>query len=297
MEYELYHDESQVDGYWHGMLLVPNGSKSQILALMGQAREHTAFLTPISFKGVRHDRGPKYDLAQSWLSVSVAALRARAGNGSTVMTLGRDAEGKLVYKGFSGAPKCKFVLFRERDAHRRMSGHLDHASKIETTFRIGLKGGLHMLGSAAAPISITKLHFDGHEHYRRHVDRERILSRLKGLRHYCSVAAGEEVIDDRSSDHRRSDAQPYDDCQLLQLTDLVVGACHTILCGGEGRHRSLAAPVAELVAKYREGPARMANSRWKDAFCMSQCFLEDGQWCFACLEPVSDGRAAEPRLL
>ena len=23
MDYELYHDESKVDGYWHGILLVP----------------------------------------------------------------------------------------------------------------------------------------------------------------------------------------------------------------------------------------------------------------------------------
>lgn len=287
MEYELYHDETQVDGYWHGMLLVPTDSRNQILTLLAQARVNTTFAHRISFKGIRHDHGRKYDLARSWLSIGLAALRAVPGNGITAIALGRDKKGQLILHGFSGAPKCKFVLFRERDAHRQMSGYVDHASKVETTFRMGLKGGLHMLGSADSPITISKLHFDGHEHYKRHVDKDRIIGRLKGLREYCGFSTGDGIIDDRSSDHRRIDSQPYDDCQMLQLTDLLIGACHATLCGGEARHHVLAAPIADLIDRYLQGPRRMANSRWKDAFCMSQCFLEEDQWRFERLEPMS----------
>ena len=34
MEYELYHDESKENGYWHGMLLVPVTKKSELVALL-----------------------------------------------------------------------------------------------------------------------------------------------------------------------------------------------------------------------------------------------------------------------
>ena len=118
---------------------------------------------------------------------------------------------------------CKFILFREKDDHAKMIGHPDYGSKVETTFRMGVKGGMHFLGSDENPINIVRMHFDGHRHYHRYVDRDRIVGRLHGLRGYCSIADSDDVIDDRSSDHSRAGCQEYDDCQLLQLADLMVG--------------------------------------------------------------------------
>jgi hypothetical protein len=93
----------------------------------------------------------------------------------------------------------KFILFRERDCHKELTGYNDHASKIETTFRFGVKGGLHFLGSHADPIRISKIHFDGHQHYYRHIDRDRIADRINGLREYCSFSKHPDLIDDSTA--------------------------------------------------------------------------------------------------
>jgi hypothetical protein len=45
----------------------------------------------------------------------------------------------------------------------------------------------------------------------------------------------------------------------------------------------VASPVTELVRKWEAGPARMKNSRWHRAFCISECYLENGQWQYATL--------------
>jgi len=36
MDFELYHDESLVDGFWHGMLLVPIDAKQKLIYLISQ---------------------------------------------------------------------------------------------------------------------------------------------------------------------------------------------------------------------------------------------------------------------
>jgi hypothetical protein len=45
MDYELYHDESQEAGYWHGILLVPGHE---------EARDNTGYYHPFSLKKVRN---------------------------------------------------------------------------------------------------------------------------------------------------------------------------------------------------------------------------------------------------
>jgi hypothetical protein len=175
----------------------------------------------------------------------------------------------------------KFILFRERDAHTELTGFRDHASKLETTFRFGIKGGLHFLGSEEEPINITRIHFDGHLHHQRHIDQERIISRIKNLRTYCNFSRRHDLIDDRHSDHKKSDSQEFDDCQFLQLTDLLIGCFRTSLgYRTKAIHIELAKPVQNLVDKYYEGPGRMKKSRWARSFVMSQCYLEDGHWIF-----------------
>jgi len=54
-------------------------------------------------------------------------------------------------------------------------------------------------------------------------------------------------------------------------------------------HTLLAGPIKFLVDRYREGYARMRNSRWKNSFCMSQCYLEDGRWQFDTLDYEQTG--------
>jgi len=177
--------------------------------------------------------------------------------------------------------KAKFILFRERDSHVQMNDQYfpDHAAKFETTFRIGLKGGLHFLFNPSNPSKINSIHFDGHKHLKRNISTDRVISRLNaGLRDYCTI---NDIIDDRTGNHNKNDSQHYDDCQFLNLTDLLVGAFRTVLSDTYNTiQKEVSLPVQELVQKWNKGGARMLNSRWNKGFCISECYLDNNQWSF-----------------
>lgn len=174
----------------------------------------------------------------------------------------------------------------------------DHAKKIELTFAMGLKGGMHFLGNEEDSIEIKHIHFDGHEHYRRNISREHILRRLQGLRSYCSIQDSHNLIDDRRSDHRKPNSQDYVDCQFLQLTDLLIGAFRTSLgFGTNNSHRVLSMPAKALVSRYRLGVARMKNSRWNKSFCISACRIDNGAWKFDQVESIQSNDGYQPMLL
>jgi hypothetical protein len=283
MDYELYHDESLEGGYWHGMLLVPMWNKKEFLDLLTLARTNTRYFDKIGIKKVER-RGYIYDCASAWAQIGIACLRSTTNGKAEPIFLGEKEKGKLKY-GQVNLYGMKFILFRERDSHKELEGFTDHASKIETTFRFGIKGGLHALGSNENPINITRIHFDGHEHYQRNVDRDRIVKRLNGLRSYCSFSSRTDLVDDRHSNHKRAGSQDEDDCQFLQLTDILIGCFRTSL-GYKTRniHMELAQPIRNLVNKYNEGSARMKNSRWANSFVVSQCYLENSKWKFEAIE-------------
>lgn len=283
-DYELYHDESKKVGYWHGLFLVPTHKKELIIDYLHRARNYTGYSFPVSLKRIRK-RGKLYDRANSWLQIGIGSLRSQTKSQKYPIFLGEKENYHYLYPYFEHHIGTEFILFRETKSHKEMNNFPDHASKIETTFRMGLKGGLHLLGRDDEYLHITRIHFDGYEHYQRHVDTDRVRGRLKGLRDYCSISNDRELIDDRSSDHRKDDCQDYEDCQLLQLTDLLVGSFRTVLGATPNEiHRSIVHPVRELVNRYRQGYARMQNSRWRNSFCMSQCYLDDGSWKFEAIE-------------
>ena len=280
MDFELYHDESKEDGYWHGILLVPVSEKDNLLDYLCGVRKNAGYDYPIGIKKVRKP-GKIFTCAEAWVQIGVLSLMSLHKGPPPGVFLGRRVRRRKQYTQFRDIVGCKLIVFREVDNHAKMSDCLDYAGRVETTFRIGLKGGLHYLGSEEHPIHIERMHFDGYKHYHRHVDCDRIVNRLKGLRQYCSITDRPDLIDDRTSDHTRAGCQEYGDCQLLQLTDLLVGSFRTVLMGPTREvHTQLARPVKQIIDRYRRGYARMQNSRWRDSFCMSQCYLESGQWRF-----------------
>jgi len=283
MDYELYHDESMEGGYWHGMLIVPIENKIEFSDLLAKARNNTHYFDKIGIKKVAR-RGMIYDCASAWTQISVAGLRSNTKGRAEPVFLGKKEKGKMQYEPVH-LHGMKFILFRERDSHKELDGYKDHASKIETTFRFGIKGGLNFLGSNENPIKIIKIHFDGHEHYCRNVDGDRIIKRMSGLREYCSISKGNDLIDDRQSNHKEADCQAEEDCHFLQLTDLLIGCFRTSL-GYKTKdiHAELAKPVNNLVSKYNEGISRMKNSRWANSFLMSQCYLENNKWNFEAVQ-------------
>jgi hypothetical protein len=104
----------------------------------------------------------------------------------------------------------------------------NHVSRVEATFRIAFNGGVRLFSKQGDELCIRSLHFDGHEHYSRRLNLRRILRDMK------TPAEGIEIpddvaLDDAPSDHRKANCQAYDDCQLLQLTDILVSGFRTVL--------------------------------------------------------------------
>lgn len=297
MYYRLYHDESKRSGYWHGMLLVPEISRYRLLTILQEVRSNTRCADPLGIKRIRRASGRLFCCAQSWVLLGVGFMRTKTGTTPYHVHFGKRKRGRLILHTLQENLGLKFILFREKGDHRDMRLLDRYADKVETTFRIGLKGGLHFLSSEDQPIHITHMHFDGNEHHRRGVDPDRIVGRLTGLKNSCSVIEADDLIDDRSSNHNRHDCQHYDDCQLLQLTDLLVGSFRTFL--GECTrdvHRQLCHAARLPIEAFSRGPAGFKNSRWFSSFCMSQCEIVKGRWVFSTLEPINEDSASQPEI-
>ncbi len=296
MEYEVYHDESQVAGYWHGILLVPVPKKNVLLQYLNEIRSNTNYNGVIGIKKIKQERSRAFRCARAWTEIGVGSLVQDFKNEKYPIHI---EKGKNNCYGFmKDLVAAKFILFRERDNHNKMLYYPDYGAKVETTYRMALKGGLNFLSFENNPIHVIKLHFDGYEHYGRNLDKTRIVDRIKGLKDYCSFADDDDLIDDRTSRHTKADSQSYDDCQLLQLTDLLVGSFRTIL--GESTksiHKELAFPVKSIIIRYNEGYARMRNSKWFKGFCMSQCYLDKNGWRFSSLEPITENNLEQQKLI
>lgn len=292
MDYELYHDESQEYGYWHGILLVPLTTKEFILNHLKQIRDHTGYTYPLSFKNIKKFN-KVFDCAEAWLDFAIGSLITKfSPNFPYQVFTGEKIRGRKQYTIFdylvnSSPLGAKFILFRDRDKFKYMKAAMGYGVKMETSFRIGLTGGLHYLFSEVDPVRVVKMHFDGYEHYGRGIDQIRIINRIKGLRDYCKFEDS-YIVDDRSSDHEKQKCQDHKDCQLLQLSDLLIGSFRTAFGFlGQGKReeqKALAEPVKELIKRYQQGYARMKNSRWRNSFCMSESFIEDDTWQFRDIE-------------
>jgi hypothetical protein len=291
MEYDVYHDESQEAGYWHGILLVPVKNRSILLSGLYDIRKNTNYNEPIAFKGIKKPSGKHFQSTRSYCSFGVCSLIQRLKRDPCGYITGKiihslNGMREFEYKTIKGIIGAKFIVARVVNHLKSLdeSEFIDHGEKMEKTYCHALKGGLHLFGDENNSITIRSFHFDGWKQYGRHVSQEKILSCLNNLRPYCSIS-NEVIIDDRTSDHRESESQSEDDCQLLQLTDVLIGSFRSVL--GECKNdtqRKLAVPIEQLVFRWNQGPARMKNSRWYKGYCISECLKENGEWQFRQIE-------------
>lgn len=276
--FSLYHDESKLSGYWHGMLLVPNETKDQLVSVLDEVRKNLNHHSEIGLKKVNREGNKVYELARSWIHIGCGSLRSRTKNVPYPVFMGKNQKGRRVIEESKLPIGCKLIILRDLSEHSELGHFSDHPSKIETFIRVGLKGGLHLIGSESHPIHINRLHFDGHQHYGRNISHERIINRMEGLRNYCSVSG---AIDDRQSNHEKDHSQSYEDCQLLQLTDLLVGSFRSCVTRTRECHEELIKIPKDLIESFNKGSARMRNSRWKDSLSFSECKLSSTGWTFS----------------
>ena len=73
-EYDVYHDECQIGGYWHGILFVPRHSRTRLVTLLAQVRTNTERTHPISLKNLENPSGRLCRCIACWIQIGVASL-------------------------------------------------------------------------------------------------------------------------------------------------------------------------------------------------------------------------------
>lgn len=295
--YDIYHDESQQEVYWHGFLFVPRSERQYLLDLLNKVRKNVGFYREISYKNIRRtDRRTRKRpvLVESWTTVALAAIQQQKLLKLPVpFHLG--GEPREYSARLDRLIKCKFVIFKEKDKHQKMFSGLDGLGCIETTFRMGIKGGIHRLFNEKNPIIIGNVYIDGDRHYikefGRSFDIKRSLRRFAAeKRNYVEFLKSSKLIPQKS-DHKKIKAhQRIEDSYLLQLCDIFIGGFrfHSFCPDSRNVKYRISLPCRELLSRDQENYYRMRESRFTNGFLLNEAWLESGKWKFAPLELGED---------
>lgn len=284
MIYDIYHDESKEDAFWHHFLFIPRETRQVVLDYLKRAKQASGFRgKKLSFKDLQSN--PSFECARSWLSILSAALQQKNKGRLEYFLVGKLEYSKTLlrpvhlYERFPYPPRCKTAIFVQSCKHADMIGHFDNLSKIETTFRMGLQGACHYLFDQTSPLEIGNIFLDREMHYyiehKRDFDRDKVLSRLDArLREYCSLSPSCEISGENIVEGDRI---------FLDLADVFLGALRlgvrrptrrTCNTDKERRKHNLCGYIAPLVERLAEGDARMRHSRFRRFGTFSSAWIE-----------------------
>jgi hypothetical protein len=285
--YDIYHDECKEDGYWHGFLFVPRDSRDALLNLLKRARENTGYDGHFHYVTIgqnAHPDGKKYIAAEAWTSIGCNALQQqKLRKYPPDVLLGRKPTRKssAEYYRLTTLIKCKFVLFRENDRHRNMYEGMKQIRRIETTFRMAIKGGVHSLFSEPEPIQIGNVCVEGEE---QPLSIDHTLQRFaREKRSYVSFVDCPMLISQKSNHNDLKPEQDPSHSHLLQLCDILIGGFRFHACWGHRAHPrfQMSHHCRVLLDHEQENSARMAQSRYFKGFSLQQAWIENDEWNFA----------------
>ncbi len=281
--YDIYHDESKEEAYWHGFLFVPRVQREYLLSLLQQARDGAGWQKVISYKDISKEMGknsPRVQLVESWLTIAVASLQQQKFHKKTQFFIWKNHK-KNWFPCLENPIKCKFVVFKERDNHKKMFKGLDKMKKIEITMRMGLLGGIHFLFDINNPLKIGNLVIDK---FGNGEDLRRMIKNLadyiiKKKRKYVSFIQGAKIIPQNSDHEKIFSYQKKDDSHLLQLCDILLGAVRFISYNPDISHikYKISRSVKDLLQK---NPFEMRKSRFAKGFSLTEAWIENGEWKF-----------------
>ena len=285
-EYEIYHDESKENGYWHCFYFIPVERKKEITNTLLTIKNNICpSAEDVSFKKLTKKKKIHHgipNIINSWLSYAVATLHQ---NNKRPIYYYLNSLKKHPAK--LEDPICaKLTVLRIEDNHKNMYQSLDELTRIETTMRIGIKSGLHGL-FFNEPVSIKNFYIDGEEHYiglyNRTLDYNRIIKRLNSeLRQNIKIDEKCKIIP-----IARKESHPNNPNRILiQLADILVGGIRYFLFKEKSNPNRAKDYAIESIAKLLlergdySNIARMSNSRFYRAFLISNAKIENGKWKF-----------------
>jgi hypothetical protein len=292
--HDIYHDECKEDGYWHGFLFVPRHTRTDVLGLLSRARKLAEYDDCLHYVDIGRETKSnhhKYIAIQAWTSIGCNALQQQKLKKYPIhVLLGRKPMSRSTaeYQRVATLLKCRFVLFREKDNHRKMYEGMSQLQCIETTFRMGFKGGVHRLFSDSDPIKIGNVFMDGKEHYvgvygRNFSVNQTLVRMAHERRDYVSFVEGAKLIPQRSNHKLIERGQDPDDSHLLQLCDILIGGFRFHSCYGNQKHPrfQMSYHCKVLLDHEQKNSARMTQSRYCNGFSLQQAWIDNGDWNFA----------------
>jgi len=301
MRYEVYHDESKEESFWHIFLFIPEGMKEEFFQFLREARSNHNFDSgEMHFSSSRFTSFAVFNCANSWLSILLSAFQQKNGS-MEKFWLGAPSyhipsfsteELEQLEKCFSRIPQIKVAIFRQEENHNDMTGHPDELSKIETTFRMGLQGACSYLFDQDHPVEISRIILDGERHYRRaygrEFDKEKVLRKLdSNFRLYCSLST-DCIINGEELDRV--------ECEFSQVADFVLGIFRAGIvrpkfsnCNNQNEQRKykICKKLKEFFdEKINLGSVRMRNSRFENFGTFSSARIDENEkWIFENIAP------------
>lgn len=290
MTYDIYHDESKEEAFWHIFLFIPHDIKSELTDTLLQARYLCDYKgRQLSFKNLNSNSS--LNCTKSWLSILSSAFQQKDKKPYEPFYMGTNTYDSSCsrrtgcYGTFSKPLKCKVAIFHLKDNHKDMSSNLNDLSKLETTFRMGLQGASHYLFSPECPLVVSSIILDGEKHYpiqyNANFDFNKVSHKLDIMfRDYCSLSSTCTISGKNISEEDRI---------LLDLADLFLGAFRfgylkPQLCDcvsdREVSKYNLSKVLKPLVYRLNEGYARMKNSRFEKYGTFSSAWIQNDQWEF-----------------
>ncbi|MBP8995023.1 MAG: hypothetical protein KBG30_14600 [Bacteroidales bacterium] len=289
--YDIYHDESREDAYWHGFLFVPRSSKEYLLELLRKARKGANWEDHISFKDIKNRMGynsPRVQLVESWITIGLASLQQQKflKLRTPFFICGKS---KQYYLKLDKPIKCKFVIFEERDNHKKMYNELTKMEKIEITLKMGFKGGIHKLFNEKEPIQIGNLFIAkfGHQQNLNEVLKKLARQIVKERRNYVSFMKGAKIIPQDSDHNKINQSQDPNDSYLLQLCDILLGGVrhHAYYDDLNNIKYRISRPCKMLLVDHDvNNYYRMKQSRFWNGFIFGKAWLENKEWQFDSLK-------------
>lgn len=294
MIYDIYHDESKEDAYWHGFLFVPRDNRDYLLNLLNEARKNTNYFSQVHYQKIK--RRAKYNhetviITKSWTTIGVSSLQQqKLIKFPLKVYLGRNPKKRTeppYYRILDQLIRCKFMVFKERDKHRKMFFADDNLRNIEITFKMALKGSLHKLFNNNDPVTIGNIFIDGDEQYigeyGRNLNTDEIIRRLRlERRDFVYFLDKSKIIPQKSNHHKLKSGQNAEDSHLLQLCDILIGGVrfHSYCPYNNITKYRISESCKYLLKHDQNNIARMKESRYFNGFLLNEAWIEDNEWKF-----------------
>lgn len=293
--YDIYHDESREESYWHGFLFVPRSQRQYLLGLMQRSLIGAKWKDIISFKDIRGGLrcgSSRVQLVESWLSIALASIQQhKLTELPTPFFI--CSKPREYYLRPERLIKCKFVVFKERDNHEKMFRGLSKMKKIEITLKMGAMGGIHKLFNEREPIEIGNIFIAefGYPQNLKKALQNFAKYLVQNKRNYVSFSKDAKIII-QDSDHKKiKSSQNPEDSHFLQLCDIFLGGLrHHSYCPKINSIKyKVSHPCRLLLNHDINNYARMRESRFFYGFTFGEAWLENENWQFGTLKLGEDG--------